>query len=287
MRKFARQPFYFYIGIVILGFFLILAVFADVLVPHDPWEMGIPFQPPNREHLFGTNDIGQDIASEIIYGARISLTIGLVTSFIVTFVGGTLGMVAGYLRGMPDKIINTVINIFMTIPDLPLTIVLVAFLGSSIWNIIFVICITAWTGTARVVRSRVLQIREMPYIKIEKTFGIGSITIMFKHILPNISKLVFIRGALAVAWAMLTEASLSFLGLGTYAQKSWGMIIHHAFFRNGVMAGYWWWYIPPIVCISLSILGFVFLGYFGENTSGTIPALSGNAIKNRRVQKAG
>lgn len=251
-------------GMTILLIIFFIAIFAPLIAPHNPYELGIPYERPSSEHLLGTNDIGQDILSELIYGTRISLIIGLVSACAVTFLGVFIGLVSGYYGGKIDKIIVQLINVVMSIPSLPLTIILVAFLETGIWNIIIAICITAWTGTARIIRSRVMQLKELPFIKIEKTMGAGDFYIMFVHILPNIGETVFIRGVSAVSSAMLTEASLSFLGLGVIGTKSWGGILHYAFFRNGIINGYIWWYLPPMICISISVLGFILLSYYNE-----------------------
>lgn len=259
MRK--RMDPRFILGIVILSAIFLVALLAPVLAPYDPYKLGIPYLKPSAEHLLGTNDIGQDILSELIYGARISLLIGVVSALAVTITGTVLGVLAGYLGGWVDRVITQITNVAMALPSLPLTIILVAFLDASIWNIILAICITAWTSTARIIRSRVKQIRELPYIRIEKTMGAGSVYIMLRHILPNLGDIVFVRAVLSVGSAMLTEASLSFLGLGVIGQKSWGGILHYAFFRNGIINGAYWWYVPPILCISLSVLGFMLLSY--------------------------
>lgn len=255
------------IGGLILSALFLTALLAPVLAPHDPYQLGIPYLPPSAEHPLGTNDIGQDILSELIYGTRISLLIGLVSAGAVTLAGTLLGVLAGYLGGWTDRIISQITNVAMALPDLPLTIVLVAFLNASVWNIILAICITAWTSTARIIRARVLQLRELPFIRIEQTMGAKAPYIMFRHILPNLGDIVFHRGVLSVGSAMLTEASLSFLGLGVIGQKSWGGILHYAFFRSGVINGAYWWYLPPILCISLSVLGFLLLGYYTPGRS--------------------
>jgi peptide/nickel transport system permease protein len=162
----------------------------------------------------------------------------------------------------------------MCIPSLPLAIILAAYLNASIINLIIAISITAWTGTLRIVRSRVFQLRELPFIKIEQALGVRGWLILFKHILPNVLDIVLMRSALSVAGAMLTEAGLSFLGLGVYKQKSWGGILHYAFFRNGVVNGYWWWILPPIIMISLTVLGFVLVGYYGGTTRAYASSMS-------------
>lgn len=254
-------------GFAILVTVGLVALFAPLLAPHDPYELGIPYLRPCMEHPLGTNDIGQDILSELIYGTRISLLTGVVSALAVTLTGTVLGILSGYLGGWADRIITQAVNVAMALPSLPLTILLVAFLDASVWNLILAICVTAWTSTTRIIRARVRQLKELPFVQIERTMGAGSFYIMFRHILPNLGEIVFIRAVLSVGNAMLTEASLSFLGLGVIGQKSWGGILHYAFFRNGVINGAYWWYGPPVLCISLSVLGFLLLSYYGEDSS--------------------
>ena len=249
------------IGSMILILVIVVAVFCPILAPYDPYEMGLPLRKPSPEHILGTNDIGQDIFSELLFGTRVSLLIGVISAAVVTIVGTALGIIAGYMGGKADRFINQLINVVMSLPSLPLTIVLVAFLNANIWNIVLTICITSWAPTARIIRSRVQQIRELPFVRSEQTMGAGSLYIMYKHIMPNIFDVVFIQGVLAVGDAMLTEASLSFLGLGVIGHKSWGGILHYAFFHKGIINGYYWWFLPPIICICLSVLGFMLLSY--------------------------
>ena len=251
-------------GFVILCFFSMLAVFAPLLSPHNPWALGTPYLPPVKGHPLGTNDIGQDLLSELIYGTRISLMIGFLAAFLATGIGTAVGLLAGYLRGVVDEALMRLADVFLLIPTLPLVIVLVAYLKPSIWNIIIAITLLSWAGTARVVRSRVLQVREMPFVKSARALGAGSFYVMFRHVLPNTAEVVFAKASLTVAGAMLTEAGISFLGLGDPTQKSWGMMLHHAFSHGAVVNGYWWWYLPPTFCISLAVLGFVLLGYAGQ-----------------------
>jgi peptide/nickel transport system permease protein len=266
------------IGIIILFFFFFVAIFAPLIAPYDPHAMGIAYLKPSSAHLLGTNDIGQDILSELIYGTRISLFIGIVSAFFVTVIGTILGIASGYYGGLCDKIIMQVTSVAMTLPSLIVTIILMAYLGSNMWTIIFAICFLSWTGTTRIIRAKVLQLKEMPFIKIEQTLGASDIRIA-QHIFPNILDIVFIRGILRVSGAMLTEASLSFLGLGAIGQKSWGGIIHYAFVRNGIINNYWWWYIPPIICISLCVLGFMLVGY-----NSAAPQVNNKRIKLPKVK---
>ncbi len=248
-------------GLILLAMFLLLAIFAPLISPYDPWEPGKPFLPPSGTHPLGTNDIGQDIFSELVYGTRISLFAGFFAAFVSVAVGTLVGLFSGYLRGAADEVLMGLTDIVLIIPALPLMIILSAHTSPSIWNIIIVIGALWWTSTARVVRSRVLQLREMPFVEAARGLGAGNTYIVFRHILPNTLQVILAKFILAVAGAMLTEASLSFLGLGDPLQKSWGMMLNYAFSRGGFINGYWWWYLPPGICISLAVLSFVLIGF--------------------------
>ncbi len=253
-------------GAVILLFFAAMALLAPVLAPYDPHEIvNAPYVKPCAEHWLGTNDVGQDILSEIIFGSRVSLQVGITAALAVTLLGSTIGIVSGYYKGWVDQVFTLLTNVAMTIPSLPLMILLVSFVNAGVGGIVLAICITSWAGTARVVRSRVLQIREQPFIQIEKVLGVRDIVIMVRHIFPNIKDIIFTRCAMSVGSAMMMETSLSFLGLGSFASKSWGNVIHFAFFRNGVINNAWWWYLPPVICISLCMLGFMLLTYHNKD----------------------
>ncbi len=262
--KIKKKSIAFRVGLIIIIFFTFVAAFAPYFSPYDPNAMGEQYLEPSSEHWFGTNDMGYDILSELIYGTRVSLFVGFFTAFIVTVVGTLFALLAGYYQGFVDKLITALTSIAMAIPGLPLTVLLVAFLEPNKWNIIIAISITAWTGTARILRSKVLQIVEQPYIKIEKTLGVNDAVIIFKHVLPNIKDIVLIRAAMAISSAMLTESGLSFLGLGTFGEKSWGSILKYAIYRNAVINGQYWWYLPPIICISVAVLGFMLVAYYSE-----------------------
>ncbi len=252
-------------GMILLLLILLVAVLAPILAPYDPWVMGIPYLPPSSEHLLGTNDIGQDILSELIYGTRVSLLIGICAALITTMIGTAVGVLAGYFGGITDHILMAVTHIAIVVPSLPLTVVLVAYLQAGLWNIIIALCVTAWAGTARLIRAQVMQLRQQPFVQLERTLGMGHGYIMLVHILPNISGIILTRGALSVASAMLSEASLSFLGLGALGQKSWGAILNNAFFRNGVVNNCWWWYYPPIVCICVCVVAFMLIGSWDDH----------------------
>ena len=256
-------------GLFILLSFFVIALFAPWIAPFDLKILKSPFLPPSLVHILGTNDIGQDILSELIFGARISLLVGMAAAILATTFGALIGMVSGFFRGITDDILMRFTDIFLLIPGLPLIIILSAYLGPGTGIIIIAIAFLAWPSTARVVRSRVLQVREASFIMSAKGLGAGNLYIIFRHILPNTIEVVFAKASLAVAGAMLTEAGVSFLGLGDPTRKSWGMMLHDAFSNGGVVNGCFWWYLPPVFCISLAVLGFTLSGYaYGERKEG-------------------
>ncbi len=256
-------------GAVIVGILVFVALFAPVLAPYDPFKLGIPYIKPCAEHPLGTNDVGQDLLSELIYGTRVSMFIGIFTALIVTVLAALLALVAGYYKGWVDRIVTALTNVTMGLPSLALTVLLTAYLSPGKLSMIIAISLTAWTGTSRILRSRVVQLCEMPFVKIEKAIGMNDFVIMVKHILPNLKDIILSRAALSVSSAIMMESSLSFLGLGSYKEKSWGLILHYAFYQRGVIRGYYWWYLPPILCTALAALGFMLLGYYGtQKTEG-------------------
>ena len=263
MKRRNKNSKAFLAGILLVGFFLLVAVFAPVIAPYNPNEMGTPYLKPSGEHLLGTNDVGQDIFSELIYGTRVSLLIGVFTAAVVTVFATGVALISGYYGKTADRCLTAMTNITMALPELALTVLLVAYLNPGKISIIIAISLTAWAGTARILRARVMQLVEMPFIKIEKAIGVKRSVIMVKHLIPNLKDIILTRAALSVSSAMMTEASLSFLGLGDYGEKSWGSILHYAFYQNGVIRNYYWWYLPPILCTSLAVLGFMLIGYYG------------------------
>ena len=252
----------------ILSVFVLAAVFADQWMPYSMSDLSVPYQRPSSAHWLGTNDIGQDILSEIILGARTTLLTGVSAAASVILIGTGVGLVGGYLGGAADKALQALTAVSMTLPQLPLAIVLVTFLSPNMWNIVIAITVTSWAATAKLIRAKTLEIRQLPFVLAEEMMGQNAFVIMVKHILPNMKDIAMMRATLAISSAMLTEASLSFLGLGMFHQKSWGSVLYYAFQKNGVVAGMTWWYIPPIVCISLCVFGFVLIGYYGFGMRG-------------------
>jgi peptide/nickel transport system permease protein len=247
-------------ALLFLGF-IVLAVFAGWIAPHDPWERFAAYVPPNGSHWLGTNDLGHDIFSELIYGTRVSLLVGFAAALLSTAAGLLIGLFSGYFKGIVDEVLMGLTDIFLMIPRIPLIIILAAFLRPSVWIIALVIGCLWWTSTARVVRSKTLQVRETNYVLAAKGLGFSNRRIIFSEILPNILHIVFPKFMLTVASAMISEASLSFLGLGDPAVKSWGTMIYFSFIRGGMINRMWWWFLPPGMCIMLIVLSIVILGF--------------------------
>jgi ABC-type dipeptide/oligopeptide/nickel transport system permease subunit len=249
-------------GLAILAFFAAMALLAPVLAPYNPWEIvAMPFQPPSHEHPLGTNDMGQDLLSELLYGARVSLSIGVIAAFTATVVGVAAGLLAGYYGGTLDRIVTGIVDVFLLMPALPLMLVLSAFIGPGYFTIIFVIVLISWPPVARMMRAQALSLRERPYVEAARALGAGNARILLHHILPNVGPLALALAVLMIGEAMILEASLSFLGLGDPTKKSWGMMLYWAFQTGAFSYGAWWWIVPPGVCIALSVFGFALLGY--------------------------
>ncbi len=241
--------------------FLLMAIFSPAFAPYDPWLRFEPYLPPGYEHLLGTNDLGNDILSELIYGSRVSLMVGFGAALMATLIGTTIGLLAGYFKGTTDEILMGITDIFLMIPQIPLIIVLAAFLRPSFWLVALLMGSLWWTSTARVVRSKALQVGEMGFVQASRALGFSDQHIISTDVLPNIIQVIMPKFLLSIASAMIAEASISFLGLGDPTMKSWGMMINFAFSRGGFINGYWWWYLSPGICITLFVLSIVLMGF--------------------------
>lgn len=255
------------LGIFLLTTLVLVAVFAPWLAPHDPEQTGIPYRSPSAEHLLGTNDLGQDVFSELLYAGRVSLVVGFLSGIISIVIGVAVGVFAGYFRGWAEELLMGMTDVFLLIPGLPLMIILAAYLNPSMWNIILVVGLLWWCSTARLVHSRVLQVREMQFIESTRALGYSDLYIILKHVLVNTKDIIYAKFSLAVASAMLSEASLSFLGLGDPLNISWGEMIHFAFSRGGFANDMWWWYLPPGLMICITVLAFIMLTMEGKKDS--------------------
>lgn len=249
-------------GLSLIALIIIAALFAPFLGtvdPHGEGDIEDILNAPSGAHWLGTDDLGRDIWSQIIYGSRISLMIGLITAFVTVVTGTVIGLMAGFYGGWVEEVLVKIVDFFMMLPVLPLMIILAAVMGPSLWNIIFVISVVSWPTTARVVRSQVLSVKERPYVEAARCIGAGNIKLMFSEILPNVLPLMFAQAVLMITYAIYDEAVLSFLGLGDPTRISWGSMLHFAF-ESGVMARSPWWIGSPIVSIVILIVGFSLLG---------------------------
>ena len=251
------------IGATILLFFVVTAVFAPVLAPYDPaLRTATPFAAPSFAHPLGANDVGQDILSELIFASRLSLTVGIVSACLATTLGVVLGVVSGYFRGLVDSVLMRGVDLILSLPFLPLMIVLAAFLGQNTTNLILVIGLLIWTRPARLIRSQVLSVRESGHVQAARAMGATHIYIMVRHILPRIIPLTAAQFVRAANISIMLEASLAFLGLSDPFQKSWGAILFYANARSAFLADAWlWWVLPPGLCIAAVVVSFAFLGY--------------------------
>lgn len=253
-------------GWVILGFMVLIAIFAPVIAPYDPYkEMATPFLKPSFEHLLGTNDIGQDIFSEILYGTRTSLLVGFLSALISISIGTVVGMTAGWYGGRIDRALMKVNAFFMTIPFLPAVIILSSFVRGGMGTTAVILGVMSWSGTARIVRSQVLTIKNKDYITTIKAMGAGNFYILSRHILKELLPYLMYRATARVRSGILSESSLSFLGLGSTVIKSWGTIIYYAQAKNALLTDAWlWWILPPGLCIILISCALTMITYGAE-----------------------
>ncbi|GAB4503235.1 MAG: dipeptide/oligopeptide/nickel ABC transporter permease/ATP-binding protein [Anaerolineales bacterium] len=254
------------IGLLMLVTIVLVAVFADKIAVYDVTTSGEItsrdiYTPPGAEHWFGTDDAGKDVFSNFVYGARISLTVGFFAAFISVFVGGVIGIVAGFYGGRVENILMRFTDIMLVIPDLPLMVVIVAMTKPSLLNIIFVIGLLGWTTTARIVRSQTLAVKSRKFVLRARAIGAGNFHIIRHHILPLVMPLLVVNAILVISLAILNESTLSFLGLGDPTALSWGQMLNFAFGRGAMSAGAWWALVVPGLGIVWVVLALTLLGH--------------------------
>lgn len=249
-------------GLVIILVMFSVAVFAPLIATHDPYETDVSpearLQPPSRAHLFGTDDLGRDIFSRMVYGARISLTVGFIAVFIMLVIGVTLGALAGYYGGRVDAFIMRIVETLLCVPRLYLILIMLVIFGPSIVSVMIVIGLTSWTGLARLVRAEFLSLRERDFVAAAKAMGASDTRIIFRHILPNTMGIIFVTATLSVGSAVLIESGLSFLGLGVQIPTpTWGNILTTG--RNYLDYA-WWMMLFPGLAILVTVLSFNMVG---------------------------
>jgi peptide/nickel transport system permease protein len=249
------------IGMALVAVFIVFALFAPWIAPQNPSNIDLPsrLQPPSGAHWFGTDELGRDIFSRVIYGARISMLVGSSVVAGSLLLGLILGSIAGYYGGLADKFFNVIVmNAFLSFPGILLAIAFVAFLGPGIFNLILALCIGGWVGYARLVRAQVLAVKEKEFVEAARALGTSDWRIVTRHILPNIIQPVIVQAAIGMAGAVLAEATMSFLGLGVPPPTaSWGSMLNdgraHLFDAPHLV-------LFPALAVMLAVLSFNFIG---------------------------
>lgn len=257
--RFKRNKFALVGGILILILF-ILALFAPIISPYSPNEQNLynRLQHPSSKHILGTDELGRDIFARMLFGARVSLSVGLLAVGISTSIGVILGSIAGYFGKFIDNVIMRFVDIMLCIPTLFLILMLIVFLGPSIFNVMLVIGLTGWTDIARLVRAEVLSLKEREFILSAKAIGASHLRIIFKHIIPNSLSPVFVSVTFGVAGAILLESGLSFLGLGVQPPtSSWGNILTSG---KDYIETAWWLTLFPGLAIFITVVSYNILG---------------------------
>ena len=251
-------------GLVILVVFVLVAVFAPLLAHPDTIEVtkatGGVLEPPSSEYWLGTDESGRSVLALCIWGTRISLFVGLLATAISMVIGTLVGLMSGFFEGRPARWLYRLTEWFLVMPFLLLALVMAAVLGRSLLNIILVIGVTSWPATALLIRSQTLSIKERPYLERARALGAGRWHQMTRHVLPNVLPMVFANTTLTVSIAILTETTLSFLGLGDPTRVSWGSMLDNAFGAGAMTTGAWWYIIPPGLCVVAVVLAFNLVG---------------------------
>ncbi len=247
-------------GFIIIAAVMLLAVFAPLIAPFDPEAIDVKaiLLAPSSIHWMGTDGLGRDVFSRMLFGARVSLMVGIVAVGIATAIGIVLGSISGYYRGWVDVFIMRLVDVMLSIPTFFLILAVIAFLTPSIWNIMIVIGLTSWMGVTRLVRAEFLSLRGREFVMASETLGARDGRLIFKHLLPNSLTPIIVSSVLGVASAVLVESGLSFLGLGVQApQSSWGNILTDG---KEYIEFAWWLSLFPGLAILITVLGYNLLG---------------------------
>ena len=254
--------------------FVLIAIFAPFIATHQPLqrqyqgEAGIIIDKwaepsilgADSGYLLGTTAEGFDIFSQLVYGTRAALLVGLIAAVFTAGIGTLVGLVAGYYGGRVDDALMRIVDFLYGMPLLPTVIVLVAVLGPNLWNIILALIILQWRSTARVIRSQSLSLRERPFVKAAEVAGAGVWHIISRHLAPNVLPMTFLYGSFGIAWAILAEAGVSFIGLGDPNTVSWGTMLQASRAYSALSFGAWWWFVPPGICIGLLVISGFLIG---------------------------
>jgi peptide/nickel transport system permease protein len=272
VKRFARQ----YVrmptgvaGLVVLVGFLVLALTAPLYIGANNLDVtkvnGPLLAPPSSAYWLGTDLPGRSVLLLTIWGSRASLSIGIIATVLTMILGTSIGLIAGHFQGAVSRVLMTITDWFITLPSLPLAISLAAIIGQGATSITVAIAVTSWPATARLVRAQTLAVEARPFIERARALGAGNTQIMSRQVLPNVMPLVLVSSTLTIAGAILSETTLSFLGLGDPSTVSWGNMINQAFTTGAITRGAWWYLLPPGIAIVLVVLGFTMTGRAVEN----------------------
>jgi ABC-type dipeptide/oligopeptide/nickel transport system permease subunit len=271
------------VGLAFVGVFVAMAVAAPRLAGYRVTELAAePLEAPSLAHLLGANLVGQDVFSQIVYGARMSLFMAVVAGGGTVALGAFVGMVAGWAGGRTDAVLMRVVDVFLVIPSLPLLIVLGAYAGPSMTAIAAIIAITAWPPSARIIRAQVLSLRRRADLQASVGFGARSAHILRRHVVPEIGLIAAASFVGAAGRAVMMKAGLAFLGLGDPTRASWGRLMRDALDFDALFntTAWQWWLLPPAVCIAVFLLGMTFVGIGLEQSIN--PRLSRHIATSRR-----
>lgn len=252
-------------GLAVIALTVLVAIFGGMIAPYDPNASSLEvMKPPSLDHWMGTTESGSDVFSQLLVGTRVSVIVGFAAAFISAVLGSAVGIFSGYFGGWTDRILDAFENWFLVIPALPLMIVLARILSPSLTVLVAVIGLTSWAGTGRIVRAQVMTLRERAFVERARALGAGDFYIIKTHVLPNTLPLIFANTVLIIAVAILSEAALSFLGLGDPSRISWGSMLENAFGSGAPSAGAWWYVIPPGLCLTILVLAVSLVGFLFE-----------------------
>jgi peptide/nickel transport system permease protein len=270
LGRILRDPFSV-AALLIYLLLVLVAIFADQLMTHDPTQILFRTngrvasnQPTGAAFLLGTTNLGRDIYSQLVAGSRNALMVGITAAISVAAIGTLVGLLSGYFGGRIDAFLMRLADVALAIPFLPFVIVLSGFFRANTWNVVIAVALLLWPNTARVIRAQVLTVKERAYVEAARVTGASDMRILFVHVAPNILPLTFLYGSVAIGWAILTEAAVSFVGFGDPSRISWGFMLQDAFVSQALSRGSWNWFLPPGICIILVVIAGFFLARGAE-----------------------
>ena len=274
-------------GGAVLCVVILIALLAPWIAPYGEHErVGDVFEPPSADHWLGLDDGGFDMVSLMMFGTRVSLIVGFSAALVAVVIGGVVGIAAGFFGGRTDSVLMRITDYFISIPDLPLMIVVAAIWGRGLKNIILIIGVIYWTSTARVVRAQVKSVRERGYIRRTRVLGASNMRLIVRHVLPQVAPLLVATSVLMVAYAIFAETAIAFLGLGDPSVTSWGLLIENAFARDAITVGAWWAIVPPGIAVAIVVVALTMLGTAIEDALNPRLRVSHVSVRRFRLRAA-